>query len=431
MIPATDTPTPTSPIAETPSSTARAKDVSGAKRQLNLASLARQTGAFLWLVLLYLWLNLPYLWLILPYLLAWAVPFVWCLPQWADSNHPQVIQPWIPVLAFILIASRRKHLHALLRAVEKIPPKTWLERGNSALLILGCLLYLFAHLVQIKGIAVIALLLIAVGAVHALFGGRMIKSLWIPIVFSLLIIPPPDSAVDWVLLKFRTISVKVAGVILNALHTGNKTTGWTVTFSPSGDVLEYPIPAGGLGVIVPSIILTLWWTLLWRQKAITCLVLPVLSGVIALILNILRVTATGFFAVRSPKITEILLQLNSWILVAITLVLVFLASKALSALVAWSKKKRGAKALRNSGALFSRAGKVFNAITIPFDYLFQGIGYLSKQTRRAGSVINLIVVPFDYLFRGIGYLFTLFGRSEQLIEKGLKRLFPKKRSRRR
>ena len=347
--------------------------------------------------------NWPFLLLIVPYLLAWAVPFTWCWQEWGDPNHSEFIQPWIPLLAFALIWSRREHLKALLRAIEKNPPKTWLERGNGAILIFGCLLYLFAHLVQIKGVAVGALLLIAVGAVFALYGGRMVKSLRVPILFSLLMIPPPDSPMDWAAMQFRLKTVKAASVLLNALHIHNGVSGWFMRFERTGEVVEFPDRCGGAAIVVPVTVLLLWWAIFRRRKPIVWVSLPLLGAIVAFGVNLLRVMAAGALAARSPGWSGLLLELNSWWLVALSLPITLGLEWLFGKFRSRESQKAGAKALKTSGAVLTRTGRAMNVITVPFDYLFKGIGYFG----------------------------TLWRRSEKRIEAGLKRLLPKRRSRRR
>lgn len=347
--------------------------------------------------------NWPFLLLIVPYLLAWAVPFTWCWQEWGNPNHSEFIQPWIPLLAFALIWSRRDHLKALLRAIEKNPPKTWLERGNGAILIFGCLLYLFAHLVQIKGVAVGALLLIAIGAVFALYGGRMVKSLRVPILFSLLMIPPPDSPLDWAAMQFRFKTVKAAGLLLNALHFPNGVNGWIMRFERTGEVVEFPDRCGGAAIIVPVAVLLLWWAIFRRRKPVVWVFLPLLGAVIAFGVNLLRVIAAGALAARSPDASNLLLELNSWWLVALSLPIALGLEWLFGMFRSRESQKAGAKALKTSGAVLSRTGRAMNVITVPFDFLFKGISYFA----------------------------TLWRRSEKRVEAGLKRLFPKRRNKRR
>ena len=341
----------------------------------------------------------PFLLLLVPYLFAWYIPFIWCWYQWTDSNHPQFIQPWIPLLSLGLAWSRRDRLISVARYTEKHSLTTFWERGNILPLTAGCLLYLFAHLVQIKGVAIAALLLIAFGTIYALYGGRVVKSLRLPFFFSLLTIPPPDSAVDGVILLLVRKMIKLASVVLNLAHIPNHINGYLMQLDRSGEVVSFPFRMGGAGIFVPVAILLLWWALFRRRKPLVLLTLPLTGLIIAFFLVLFRASAAAATAAAMPGVSSLFLNLNGWVWIAasvgMTLGLDALASRIRV------PQKAGARAMRTTGAALTRTGRALSIVTLPFDYLFQGLGFLG----------------------------TLWKRAERKIEQGLKRLMPKKKSR--
>ena len=341
----------------------------------------------------------PWLLLLIPYLLAWYAPFLWSWPQWGDSNHPQFIQPWIPILALILVWARRDRLISLLRYSEKHPPQTLWERGNILPLTLGCLLYLFAHLVQIKGVAVAALLLIAFGTIFALYGGRFVKSLRVPFLLCLLMIPPPDTAVDKVVLLLRQKMVTAASLLLNRLHFPNRADGWVMHFENTGEVVEFPNRCGGASIAVNAMILLFWYALLRRRRPLSVLVLPMIGLIVALAVNLLRVAAAGATAAAMPEISRRLIDLNTWVWTLIAL-MVTVGLDWLAGKIRWPRRTR-TNAARTTGAMLTQTGRALSVVTVPFDYLFKWLGVVG----------------------------TLWRRSEKAIERLLKRLTPKRKSR--
>jgi exosortase len=355
-------------------------------------------------------LERRWLFILVPYLLAWAIPLTWCWPQWGDGNHPQCFQLWMPLLTGLLIWSNRNRLtHVWRRVQERNSPSFW-ERGNGVILAAGCLLLLFAHLVQIKGVAVAALILIAVGVLYQVYGLRVLRSLWAPLLFLLLMIPPPDSLVDAAMRLTQTFTVRVAALALRFLHVPNTRIGWTLRFYEVTDPFEYPKAIGGLEVLIPTAVLALWFVLYRRRRLGPGVRFIGIAAVTAVMLSVARAILVGFLFVRAPQISRPVMHINGLAMVFLSFALALAIDRGVTAILA----------LRRSGG---RRGQTYERSAVATRTVLRGVG---RSTA-------ILILPFEWMLRVVGYIGVLWKRSERGIE-GLFRAIggrPRGRGRRR
>ena len=252
--------------------------------------------------------------LLIPYLLAWLAPFRtqdymvdgilrWCWDRWANSNSALAFQPLVPIGVGMLIWSRREQYAAQWASItRKYPANHPRRRGNALPFVAGCIALIFSYCVQVKGVAIAAQLLIAVGAIYWAYGFMMLRILALPLMFLLLMIPPPDSILERFANKSLQFSVMQASKLLNLFHIPVEATtnvinphSWFLKFNGYG--VEVSVwSADGSGNFICTVAI-LFWYVIWRRlrPAAGWLLIP-LGAVFAVALNIVRIMGAGVFS---------------------------------------------------------------------------------------------------------------------------------------
>lgn len=332
-----------------------------------------------------------WLWIVVPYLLAWFVPAQWCWYQWTNLSQPLAFEPWIFLGTGLLIWSRRQDLaHQWNRLTTKYPPTHRRRRGNAILLVAACILYLFSHIVQVKGITVFSLVLVALGIVYQVYGREIVKALTIPFLFFLLIIPPPDSAADGMAVRFLNASLAIASRPLHV--TSIQPTGNNGRLVQMGDYsVEFDYHASGFNIVLHLCVLTLWYVLYRRLNPAYGVYLAVVGSVLGLGVNIVRIVAVGYLHPRNQALAEALHRFPA-ILIAVAC---FLAALLLMRLLSRISLRVPAPATRVAAG--------------------------------AGNAVTMAISPLIWLLSSLGHLGRLFTLSERKLEAGLTRLFDRKK----
>lgn len=337
-----------------------------------------------------LWAERQWLWILIPYLLAWFVPVLLCSPQWRDLNQPLAFEPWILVGAGLLVWSNRAwYAQQWQRIQVKFPPSHPLRRSNPVVLIIGCILLLLSHMIQVKGISVGSLIVITVGIVLAVYGSAMTKVLAVPLGFLCLMIPPPDSIVEGIASRFLRGSLLVTSSLLNLANFPNSVSG---LFIKIGDnTVEFSYRVSGFNILLALSLLIVWYLLYRRLPAVYGAYMLAVGGTLALLVNSLRIAAAVLIHPQNPGVARFLSEFPALLLALGCFLLTLLLMRGLLA------------ATRHMPAPAQRAAT------------------------GAGKAIAFAVNPFVALLTYMGRLGALWKMSERGIEKGLSKMFKKKR----
>jgi hypothetical protein len=346
-------------------------------------------------------------WLLLaiPYFFAWYIPPIppfstyfrgmagpvnWAEHEWLLATYPQMIQPFVLPLAGLLLWARRDQVGAVWERVKASPPKNIWRRGNASVLILGCLIFIFAHFVKVKGFAVFGLLLILFGVIYQIYGLLVIRAMWVPILFSLLMISPPDSPVTRFIGLLHVRTMTIAGAIFDRIGMpNNQFFGRLDFFSQGGFSIEYPWTCSTAVIIVPTLVLLLWYGLYRRQHPGQIIILLILGTIFSFVVNLVRILVVGKIYLAQPDTAKLLMIMNDWPLVA--------AAFGLSLGVVQLVVRLFASAPKHVASQ-QKTGRALN---------------------RAGQFVNLLLSPFIALLTGLGKIGLLWKASERGIERML------------
>jgi hypothetical protein len=332
---------------------------------------------------------------LLPYAAAWWQPVYWCTHEdhfWDGRIHPLAFQPLI-FLGVAALAWQDRRLYAERFAQQR---RMSGERGgrrrlgSPLLLALGCLVMLAGQVVHLASLAILGLLLLAAGALLRLYGPAMMRLFARPLLFSLLLIPPPASPlgkVDDVTLK---ISARLGAALLRLAGRGTGASGMTIQFPDHTFTLARFY--GGFNVAL-YVAVSLLFVAVWRRMRLgPAVMLMAVGAVVGVLCNLPRLMVAAMVSGSNEAMAARIMTANAWLVAVPALVVVLLLERASRPAQAWlAARFRGARAL---GVTAERAT---NRVT------GRAAERLGGVTRAAGSSTDMIERGFkalDKLFKG-------------------------------
>ncbi|MDX1932986.1 MAG: archaeosortase/exosortase family protein, partial [Capsulimonadales bacterium] len=126
----------------------------------------------------------PFLFLLYrPIRLAWGT--------WFGAGSPLTIQAFVPLLAVYLAWEQRHTYAAAYRDFHlMLPAGSKHRRGTIWPLLFSCLLMLVAAVAIVPSLIVLAFVLMVISVIYYVFGWFVLRMLWAPLTFLLLMTPP-------------------------------------------------------------------------------------------------------------------------------------------------------------------------------------------------------------------------------------------------
>ena len=338
-----------------------------------------------------------WLWLLVPYFGAWIVPVYWSRHEWTNPNHSFSFQPFVFAGALLIAWSQRKEIaQKKARFVRKWKARDGRLQPSVILLVVGLGLFLFSHIVQVKGFIFLSLWLIGVGVLWQVYNALTVGLLWKPLAFALLFIPPPDSLIDRAALRTKEIAISGAAFLLRRLHLAGDAVGAGQTLQLKGSGIFISSACSGINTVLPLCAFFLCYLLCVKAPPLRGLLLMVLGGIAGFIANVGRIMLIGLLFQSNPDMAQTLNTGNTYIVI-VPLLLVMIAAD------------RRASRKMETNALASGTMRV-------------AVG--------AGVVTNAIFAPLNLVFKGLEGAAKGFKKSERGLEKLLSKLLPKKKRKR-
>ena len=269
--------------------------------------------------------------------LGWG-PFAWCQGTWQTPHSPITYQPFVPLLTLALVWARRGELALVYRELTLLfPSDSPKRRGRLWLAALGCALILFTYAAKVAGLSIVALIVIVIGVVYYVYGREILRYASSPLLFLFTMVPPPITAIAAVRDTMTLAVAARAADLLHSLGVPSAAARDQYVLVP-GYRLEVGWALSGLGVLGPTLALTLWLLILKRARPWIGLVLLALATGIVLLLNLLRVALVARLGMTNSGLADSLNEASSWFLVAPAFTLVW----GMSRLMGIGKKTRRA-----------------------------------------------------------------------------------------
>jgi hypothetical protein len=336
--------------------------------------------------------------LFLVYLLAWIVPFHWMKEFWQYHYSLLAPQPFILIGFLLILWGRRQQIAASwlkINRAEKRNPKQK-TTGSLFLLISGCLLYFFAHFSRLALAGILGLVLILIGVIVRVYGRKILRSLFSPILYLLAIVPwLPESFSGKIDQIFQRISIFI--IQQSFIRTGNAViiNGDALVVNNATISLPFGI-SGSQGLF--SAIIIFWAYGLYRLYNFSKILHHIFIGcLVTELVYLIRFSSLCYFTSAYPNLALFLANLNSWIITGIGISLSFLILKFLPPFRVPSWIAKFAK----------KAEKTSNAIQRPVD---QVITKSVTAGSKIGGSITVIFKPIVWIFDKTLLFFTKGGQ---------------------
>jgi exosortase A len=199
----------------------------------------------------------------------------------ADFSHGFLV----PLVSLYFVYERRKQLSTLSLSHQ------WKGLG---LIILGILLLLIGNLASEHFTMRLSMLIIIGGVILFFLGKEFFKTLLLPVIFLIFMIPLPSILIDQITFPMQLFASKVAVSLLYLAEIPVLREGNVIRLANTA--LEVAEACSGIRSLVSLVALSVVFAI-FTQKRIWCRVFLILSAFpIAIIANAIRVSGTGLLA---------------------------------------------------------------------------------------------------------------------------------------
>ena len=244
---------------------------------------------------------LAYVPFLLP-LIAWAIalylPVHWSAARWLDIDSPQSYQPLVPLGAAALAWQRRTEIAQTWHDTRTLAP----GMGSIGLALAGGICLLTGHVLQLGILGLWGGVIMLAGAVQCLWGWAVLRVLAPALGFLLLTAPLPNTVLGPATENLQLGCTWGAGNILQNLGVPNLVEGNQIVLPHF--VVQVIAPCSGVSILCPVLVLTLL-ILLWRRASVLVIVpMLLVAGLLALVANVLRITAIGLIGSARPNLAH-------------------------------------------------------------------------------------------------------------------------------
>jgi exosortase len=249
----------------------------------------------------------PWLLPLLGLAVALFLPLHWCWARWGELNSPQSYQPLVPIGAAWLAWQRRAEVS---QARSDAGPQAK-GVGQIGLILAGGLVLMLGHVMQLGMLGVIGAVIALAGVVQCVYGTMVLRVLAVPFGFLLLTAPLPNSILGPATARLQMVCTQGAGHALLNLGVPNHVAGNLIFLKDFQ--LEVIAPCSGISIVFPVVVLTLWVMLTRRANPFLTVAALVPAAVIALAMNVLRITSVGLVGSVNPYLARTLHDPISWL----------------------------------------------------------------------------------------------------------------------
>ncbi|MBB6053981.1 archaeosortase/exosortase family protein [Armatimonas rosea] len=350
--------------------------------------------------------------LLLVYATAWIIPFQWMKDYWFLEYQVTAPQPLVLLgFPFALWGSRARlaTLWANLKRNERYSHKRTSE-GNVGLLVVGCLLYFFAHFSRLALVGILGLVLMLLGVFVRTYGRRMLKAIPGPIAYLLLVVPwLPETAVGVVNQQSLKIYLSLITSVLNRIGFSPLLAGDRLLVKGVSVPMSFEL-FGAQGVF--AALLFFWAYGLARTLPARRIFLQVTVGMaVAFLVHFLRMLLLCLLAPSNLAVATRIAETTPWVFSALSIALTFVILKIATKIrrPAWLSQ------------FFTLLERLSSAIQRPMD---RALGSAARTGQGVGKGVTVLFSPLTWLLDkglvGIGRLFKVLGSTNKALDKALK-----------
>ena len=231
-----------------------------------------------------------FVWILLPLLAAYATAIWWCVETWFQPEGYWAHGPLVPLVAAAILWSRRGQLS---RVPAMVDARAWWLLGPALLL------HLAGAALTIDSLSASSMLLAAPAVTWLAFGLPRLRALAPVLGLLLFAIPLPMFVTGRVAFELKEVAIGLGMALANGLGLGVTRDGAMLLVAGQPGSLMVAAPCGGLRSLL-SMLLIAYCVALYlgpRTRGRMALLLGAAAPV-ALLVNVLRITATCWVASR-------------------------------------------------------------------------------------------------------------------------------------
>lgn len=266
-----------------------------------------------------------WLWVIVPVVVLAFVSTQWASSTWNSLDYALLFQPLTPLVAAALAWTLRFGIKQLVQEMDFLyPGDSPKRRGKLWPVLLGCLLMIVAGLVTSATLAFVALFFIVVGSIYYVYGPYITRAVWQPLVLLALVIPIPANFLHTLSATLSLGGSAVGGQVLQTMVPGAQ--GQYGLLMMPNYQMEVGSALNGINVVLPSVVLILWYCLFRRIHAGFSLLFLAAAAGIASVLNLGRILLIALIGNRNSTLADSMREpaaarIGSVLLIAATFVL--------------------------------------------------------------------------------------------------------------
>lgn len=271
------------------------------------------------------WLPITWIWALFhpgaahPEGIDGPVSWLW-KDEWGKSESPNSFQFPLPVGVALLTWVRRAEMEALWQRIlrREREGRPLPNRKTPLLACIACLGLLVSHLIHLPALAIASLIALGVGIVCLVYGTAFLVALRVPLLYWLLMVPPPASLITILSNIVSAGTIRIAVLTLRAL--GKSAVGTPPQLLVGGVSSEIggvtTLGAGGASVLTLTAALALTFGLYRRDPVAIVLTRVGAAALLGLLLNVARVDLAMLVRVGgNSALSDQALALNVWFLV--------------------------------------------------------------------------------------------------------------------
>ncbi|MBC8141735.1 MAG: exosortase/archaeosortase family protein [Armatimonadetes bacterium] len=263
---------------------------------------------------------------LIPLLLAMIAPLGWLIGTWWERGDTLGFQSLIPIgVAYLIYAERSSLAQTYHGLAEVYPEGHRMRRGTPVVAYLGCAVLFLSYVTTSEIIAVFGFWTVVIGVILYIYGFTILRGLWRPLLFAATMIPVPDRILNLVTVYLERGCAVVAGTILHLVYPQSSSFGNFITIGSYTALVSGP--AGGVGILLATLVLTLFLCLLRCIRWTISLILLGSAALIAIITNTVRVVAMGLIGGVNPGLADIVHDAGSIFFIPIAFYLTYLLAE--------------------------------------------------------------------------------------------------------
>lgn len=209
-----------------------------------------------------------------------------------DSNNSHGLLA--PLIAGYLVYQKRHYLKTYTADMQNLKYNFWATSFGLFILAGSLLMYGLFYVGHIEFVSRIMFILSLVSLVWYYFGLRLVKIILFPLLFLFFMVPIPVSLINHITLPMKTFATNMAVPMIQMFNIPLVQEGNIIHLTTC--TLEVAEACSGIRSLVSMLMLGVLFAYMTKDNNFKKIILVSFSPVIAIVVNVMRITGTGILA---------------------------------------------------------------------------------------------------------------------------------------